>query len=550
MVAAGARAATGDLTFAQCFDDDDTNLEGARCPGAPGLDAVSSVAVSADGMSLYAASFNNDAIVRFNRNATTGALTFAECIEGGALEGAICPDVLAVDGADAVAVSGDGKSVYLASASADAIVRFNRNTTTGDISFAQCFQDKTDSPFDAADCADASALNFATSVAVSADGRSLYAAAGTDDAVVRFNRTTTGALTFAECFDDEDTNLEGATCPGAPGLDGPTSVAVSGEGKSFYAAAGTDDAIVRFNRTTSGDISFAECFDDEDTNLEGASCTGTPGLRGATSVEASGDGKSLYASSSFDSAVVRFNRTTTGALTFAECFDDEDTNAEGATCLGAPGIAGANSVAVSADGRSLYAASLFDDALASFNRTTSGDISFSECFDDEDANLEGPKCQAAPALDTLASVAVSADGRSLYAASHDDDAVVRFNREPLGSGGGGGGGGGGGTPPPGGTPPNDFSFGKVKKNKRKGTAKLTVKVPGAGELDLAKTKKVKADDESAEDAGKEKLSIKPKGKAKKKLNTKGKAKVKAEVTYTPAGGSPNTEDKEIKLVKR
>ena len=75
-------------------------------------------------------------------------------------------------------------------------------------------------------------------------------------------------------------------------------------------------------------------------------------------------------------------------------------------------------------------------------------------------------------------------------------------------------------------------------------------VDGPGELELDKTKKVKADDESAEDAGKEKLSIKPKGKAKKKLNAKGKARVKANVTYTPTGGSPNTEDKKIKLVKR
>jgi hypothetical protein len=55
-------------------------------------------------------------------------------------------------------------------------------------------------------------------------------------------------------------------------------------------------------------------------------------------------------------------------------------------------------------------------------------------------------------------------------------------------GGGGGGGGGGGDA-------NDFSFGKVQKNKRKGTAKLTVTVPGTGELDLAKTKKVKPDEE-------------------------------------------------------
>jgi hypothetical protein len=104
------------------------------------------------------------------------------------------------------------------------------------------------------------------------------------------------------------------------------------------------------------------------------------------------------------------------------------------------------------------------------------------------------------------------------------------------------------TPSP--PPSNDFGFGRVKRNKRKGTAKLTVNVPGPGELKLAKTKKVTPDEDTAEDAGNEKLAIKPKGKAKNKLNDTGKANVNANVTYTPTGGSPNTKDKKIKLVRR
>jgi hypothetical protein len=106
-------------------------------------------------------------------------------------------------------------------------------------------------------------------------------------------------------------------------------------------------------------------------------------------------------------------------------------------------------------------------------------------------------------------------------------------------------------PPPGALPSNEFSFGKVKKNKKRGTAKLTVRIEqGPGELELAKTKKVKPDDEPAEAAGEEKLSIKPSRKAKKKLNRSGKAKVKAEVTYTPDGGEPNTQTKRVRLIKR
>ncbi len=104
------------------------------------------------------------------------------------------------------------------------------------------------------------------------------------------------------------------------------------------------------------------------------------------------------------------------------------------------------------------------------------------------------------------------------------------------------------TPPPG-PPSNEFSFGKVKKNKKKGTAKLTVDVPGPGALALTKTKKVKADNEPAEAAGNEKLSVKARGKAKKRLAHKGKAKVQATVIFAPDGGAPAAQSKKIKLVK-
>ena len=99
-------------------------------------------------------------------------------------------------------------------------------------------------------------------------------------------------------------------------------------------------------------------------------------------------------------------------------------------------------------------------------------------------------------------------------------------------------------------PPNDFSFGKAKKNKRKGIAKLTVSVPGPGDLDLAGTKKVKADDESAEAGGTEKLLVKANGKAGKKLNAKGKLTVNAKVTFSPDGGEPYAESKKITLLER
>jgi subtilisin-like proprotein convertase family protein len=106
---------------------------------------------------------------------------------------------------------------------------------------------------------------------------------------------------------------------------------------------------------------------------------------------------------------------------------------------------------------------------------------------------------------------------------------------------------------------NKFSFGKVKRNKRKGTATLAVNVPGPGTLSL-KGKGVKRQrpgraarasaSRAVAAAGVVKLKIKPRGKVKRKLNARGKAKVRVKVTYTPSGGSPDTQNKRVRLVKR
>ena len=69
-------------------------------------------------------------------------------------------------------------------------------------------------------------------------------------------------------------------------------------------------------------------------------------------------------------------------------------------------------------------------------------------------------------------------------------------------------------------PSNDFSLGKVKKNKRAGTAKLSVEVPEHGEVGLGQEQNVKGANERA-DAGTVKLAVKPKGKARKKLDKEG-----------------------------
>jgi hypothetical protein len=107
-------------------------------------------------------------------------------------------------------------------------------------------------------------------------------------------------------------------------------------------------------------------------------------------------------------------------------------------------------------------------------------------------------------------------------------------------------------------PSNALVFGKVTRNKTKGTATIEVGLQGPGTLSLT-GKGVKAQRPGraavasrAVSGGVVKLPIKAKGKAKKKLNEKGKVKVKAVVTYTPKAeiaGDPKTEVKRVKLIK-
>jgi hypothetical protein len=94
---------------------------------------------------------------------------------------------------------------------------------------------------------------------------------------------------------------------------------------------------------------------------------------------------------------------------------------------------------------------------------------------------------------------------------------------------------------------NDFSLGKAKLNRRKGTAKLPVSVPGAGNVELAGSRKVKAAATRANAQGGVALKITPKGSAKAKLAKAGRVKVKAEVTFSPVNGDAKTLTKRVAL---
>jgi hypothetical protein len=95
-------------------------------------------------------------------------------------------------------------------------------------------------------------------------------------------------------------------------------------------------------------------------------------------------------------------------------------------------------------------------------------------------------------------------------------------------------------------PSNHFSFGKPKLNKKRGTAKLPVTVPGPGKLLLTGGGVVKQQ-KTPKAAGTVKMLVKVKGKKKSMLDTTGKLQVKVKVTYTPTGGTARSKSKRLVL---
>ena len=150
----------------------------------PGLHGAKRIKMSQDGLHLYVPSSTSDAIVVMGRNPADGTLTHIQTLvdDIGGIDG--------LDNTDDLVLSPDGQNVYCVGGQDDAIAVFNRNSGTGMLTQIQLLMDTAQA---------IDGLNGATGVAVSPDGKSVYVAGANDDAIAVFSReSVAGMLTFEE----------------------------------------------------------------------------------------------------------------------------------------------------------------------------------------------------------------------------------------------------------------------------------------------------------------------------------------------------------------
>ena len=265
----------------------DSQIQGTN--GVSGLAGVLAVIVSPDGRDVYAAGANDDAIVAFRRDPATGALTQTQVIKDG---------VDGVDGlafASALALSPDGKHLYVTGSNDNAVAVFTRDAATGMLTFVEAQKEGV---------AGVDGLKFARSVAISPDGAFVYVAGQLDDAIAVFKRNgLTGWLSFVEV------QREGVN--GVRGIAGPLAVTISPDGANLYLASGDESAVAVFKRdAATGRLREADLEEEGGHDF---------GLAGTHSVTVSPDGAYVYATGQADNAIATFSRNKrTGTLSFSD----------------------------------------------------------------------------------------------------------------------------------------------------------------------------------------------------------------------------------------
>jgi len=122
--------------------------------------------------------------------AAQGQLAFDGCLANGSVQGCFDLPFAPLDGLNAVAVSPDGKSVYVASKYSASVAHFFRDSPGGQLSYDGCLADDASQ-----NCVDLpkAPLWGASGVAVSPDGRSVYVASSIAGSIARFFRDSAGA---------------------------------------------------------------------------------------------------------------------------------------------------------------------------------------------------------------------------------------------------------------------------------------------------------------------------------------------------------------------
>jgi hypothetical protein len=509
-------ASAGELVFKGCVSDDGTpRISGKKVCTAIGKGAffpLTSMTLSPDGRSLYAGTgveclgnldfrcYITAAIDRFQRDPKTGALDYRNCLTGDTEQRRTCAELptarkrafrAPLGDVTSMAVSPEGDSLYTASAEVtcyynenedrrdclggNALARFDRDAGSGVVTYQDCITgDRRSGPSGSGACSEiptatdqgyGSGIVPLGSIAISDDGRSLYATGGVyygGNSIARFDRDPqTGALTYRGCITGDQslgpsgsgacTEIPTATQDGrGSGLEELGDVALSDDGTSLYGVASED--VVRFDRDPdTGALTYRGCVTgDKRLGPSGSgACSEIPsattrhvrrsGLAGPLSLVVSTNGKSLYVGAAYSDAIARFDRKpATGAIKFAGCLTGY-TKVGACHQIRSATVGGFDSgfpspyyMALGDRGRSLFVAD--DEAVARIRlKRATGSLHYAGCLTGQKGLEHCRETRTAARYRSSGLggiVALAATGKNVYAEAADDQDIATLAIAP------------------------------------------------------------------------------------------------------------------------
>jgi DNA-binding beta-propeller fold protein YncE len=451
----------------------------ATCTVGNGLVGANSVAVSPDAANVYvvggragnnvASSFGNLAILK--RDPATGAITPIGCLSSDGTDGrdgasGACTPTPSLLGADGVAISPDGLTVYVSSKSSASVVAFSRDPSSGALTRLGCVQA---TPRPGAPCRAANLFSSSRGVVVSADNTALYVAAPVEGAVSTLTGPTAPAtgsgaagqrLPVASIFATPPApaflsnqciavNGMDGVCAVGTAMQGITTLALSPDGRQLYGAVPASNAVSVFAPSAEAPLTETGCLKVE---APPGLCGTSRLMRAPSFVTVSPDGRNVYVGDAVDGAgriEVLARDASTGQLSDASCVDflqkprqeEASENSEESAeekrdrereqakekeerekeppdvCERVPGLNTLHALAVSSDGSSVYA--FGQDSAAVFSRDlATGKLTETSCAAHED-----DRCASLPSLAGVEALAVGAGGRQVYVVGAGEVAV-------------------------------------------------------------------------------------------------------------------------------
>jgi DNA-binding beta-propeller fold protein YncE len=390
------------------------------------------IALSPDGDNVYVAASKSDAIAIFDRNAKRGTLSqppgAAGCVAADGAEG--CAAAVGLDTPNSVAVSPDGRNVYATSKKSGSITTFDRDPSTGALSQPAGRGCLATKPLPG--CKPARALRGADVLVVSPDGENVYVGAFFGNAVATFTRNpTTGALTQPAGAGGCIAETTSQGCAQGLALGAPEGLAISGDGAHVYVAGALSSSVVSLSRdATTGYLSEALDGSDCISNAAQAGCAQGIQVKGANAVAVSPDDSNAYVTSLFSNSVTSFTSGSAPPLLQNPGTTGCLVYLVAVGCSLGHALEAPEGVVVSPDGANVYAAAFESGAVAVLDRDADGGGVMQK------AGKRGcltrgsiADCKQARALRGASSLALSPDGRFLYVTAWGSDAVAVFARQ-------------------------------------------------------------------------------------------------------------------------